>query len=153
MHHFIHSMINKNNWQLEPFNVNVELPIGFIWISIIVSQVYTCIFVFVCIGTQYIGYILIVALVILDIFYVIKYHNNKNTKISENVASWSRLNWESIPYNKFYNLYVYYRKSHLSHLLNTTSKVNYPMQTLLLIFFFCCVNDLFKQSSWQYQRT
>ena len=67
-------MIEKYNWQFIPFDIHIKFPIQFICISILVSQFYTCVFMFVCIDNQLAFYILMISLIILDIFYSAKYY-------------------------------------------------------------------------------
>ena len=67
-------MIEKYNWQLIPFDVHIKFPVHFIGFSTLISQFYLCIFVFVCIGNQFVASILMTSLIILDIVYFAKYY-------------------------------------------------------------------------------
>ena len=65
-------MIDKYQWQLKPFNIYVGLPIDFMWIAIVLSQIYLCVFIIICIGNKTGGYILVAILILLDIGYFVK---------------------------------------------------------------------------------
>ena len=66
-YYFYRKKIVEKQWTIKPFNNNVVIPVYALWFSIVISQCFITLFVFVCIGNEECGFVLAAALIIMDI--------------------------------------------------------------------------------------
>ena len=68
-HHAIHTY----HWSVYPFDNHVKLPIHALWISIVFSQMYICCFMFWCFENVYAIWIFAAFMLVMNVFFLIKY--------------------------------------------------------------------------------
>eukprot|EP01084_Bolivina_argentea_P253850 426569_1 len=68
-------IILKQKWSIKPFDTHIQMPVGMLWFSLLLSQIFICVFSFACIDREKKGYsyLLVVIIIIIDFVFIVRH--------------------------------------------------------------------------------